>query len=672
MALPLLLCATVLAAVSGLAGWLSSPGSARGQRIAVGLMLGASAMGLGGAGLILYGSHEAPQRATWWLMSEDLIVAADVLSAYFLALIFLIGGVGAVYGLGYWPAKNHIETSRRVCLFWGTMVAGMALLVLARHAMAFLLGWEIMAFSAFLLIATEDQEQPVRQAAWLYLISTHVGTLSLFAMFVLLRQVTGSWELVPIRVDQAGLGLLSAIFFLALIGFGLKAGLMPLHFWLPSAHASAPSHVSALMSGVVIKMGVYGLVRFTGFMPEPPLIWGGILFILGAVSGVLGVVLALAQKDLKRLLAYSSVENVGIIAMGLGLALAGRSLNRPTWVVLGLGGALLHVWNHGLFKPLLFLSCGSVVHATGTREIDRLGGLARAMPWTAGLFFVGALAICAFPALNGFVGELLIYLGLFATVGSDGGAAWLGAAVGAPVLALIGALAVACFVKFYGVVFLGRPRSSATDGAHEAPRSMLAPMVLLAGGCVTIGVAPILVTPVLDACLAVWTGSHIAGLPRVATLAPLTELSAVGVALLVITGLVLVWVRRSVRIAGVESAPTWGCGYAQPNVRMQYTGSSFTQFLVHLMSRLIKPIRRRPHLPEPFCGPSEFNSQVDDGVLDRRIVPALRRIDRWMKPLHYIQHGLTQHYVLYILATVVVLMAWSLPIKQFMEQLFAR
>jgi formate hydrogenlyase subunit 3/multisubunit Na+/H+ antiporter MnhD subunit len=381
MSLVLILTAAALVAVSGLPGLLATRRSMWGQWVAAVLAGMAAAVGLAGAGRALL-SDAAP--CAWalpsCLMGGDLTVAVDPLSAFFLVPVFLMGGLGSVYGLGYWRQVDHPSNGRRLRLFWGLLIAGMALLLVARQAMVFLLGWEVMALSAFFVIGTEDHLAEVRRADWLYLIATHLGVLALFAMFALMRVATGSLALRPIGVAEAHLGLLTAIAALALLGFGLKAGVMPLHFWLPSAHAGAPSHVSALLSGVIIKMGIYGLVRIAGLLPLPPVAWGSVLLILGAVSGVLGVVLALAQHDLKRLLAYHSVENIGIIVMGLGLALIGRALGRTDWVVLGLAGCLLHVWNHALFKSLLFLGAGSVVHAVHTREIDRLGGLAKAMP----------------------------------------------------------------------------------------------------------------------------------------------------------------------------------------------------------------------------------------------------------------------------------------------------
>ena len=280
----------------------------------------------------------------------------------------------------------------------------------------FLLGWEMMALSAFFLVSTEDHLASCREAGWIYLVATHIGTLGLFAMLALWRWATGSFDLVPAAEGVLSVGVQHSLFLLALLVFGLKAGMMPLHFWLPTAHANAPSHVSAILSGVVLKIGIYGLLRMLSLLPNPPAAWGGLILLLAACSALLGVVFALGQHDLKRLLAYHSVENIGIILMGLGLAMLGRSLDRPTWMVLGMAGCLLHVWNHSFFKSLLFFCAGSVLHSAHTREIDRLGGLAKRMPSTAFLFQIGAVAICGLPPLNGFVSELLIYLGLLASV----------------------------------------------------------------------------------------------------------------------------------------------------------------------------------------------------------------------------------------------------------------
>jgi hydrogenase-4 component B len=670
--LSLILAAAALIGLSGVPGLCLNRRRPEGQWLAVLAVVAGALLGMCGVIQVLISGEEVSRTLPWCgLGTANIRLAVDGLSAFFLVPVFLMAALGAVYGLGYWRQARHLSNGRKLSLFWGVTVSGLVLQVLARHAFAFLLGWELMALGAFFLVSTEEQRADCRATGWLYLAATHVGTLALFAMFALLHQATGTFEMRAVATHEASLGLLWAIYLLALLAFGLKAGLMPLHFWLPSAHANAPSHVSALMSGVLIKMGIYGLVRFLGLLPEPPPGWGGLLLLAGAVSGVLGVLFALGQHDLKRLLAYHSVENIGIIVMGLGLALLGRSLGRPAWVVLGLGGGLLHVWNHCLFKALLFLSAGGVVHATHTRQIDRLGGLAKRMPVTATMFGVGAVAICGLPPLNGFVSEFLIYLGLLGSLQAAPGTTWA-VAFAAPALALIGALALACFVKVYGAVFLGTARSAAAEHAHEPALTMLVPMGILAGCCVLIGLAPFLVAPVLDRALAVWLPGPADACGRVADLATLEAISLLGVTLLGVTGLLGVLLRGRLRRGGVASASTWGCGYLAPGPRMQYTASSFVQMLVVLFRGVLRPQTHAPALREVFPGRASFSTHVPDPILDGQILPWSRRIERGFIRLRRIQGGVTQHYLLYILLTVIALLAWTMPWGRLLTRLYAR
>jgi hydrogenase-4 component B len=667
--LPLILAAAALIGLSGVPGLCLDRRRPTGQWLAALAVVIGAALGLGGAVTVLLTGVECSLRLPWsGLGTTDVRLAVDGLSAFFLVPVFTMGALGAVYGLGYWRQARHLSNGRKLSLFWGIAVAGMALLIVARHAFVFLLGWEAMALGAFFMVSTEEQREDCRAAGWLYFVATHVGTLALFALFALLHRATGTYEIRAVAMHEASLGLLWAIYLLIVLGFGLKAGLMPLHFWLPSAHANAPSHVSALMSGVLIKMGIYGLVRFIGLLPEPPPGWGGLLLLAGTVSGVLGVLFAIGQHDLKRLLAYHSVENIGIIVMGLGLALLGRSLGRPAWVVLGLAGGLLHVWNHCLFKALLFLSAGGVVHATHTRQIDRLGGLAKRMPWTAAMFAVGAIAICGLPPLNGFVSEFLIYLGLLGSLQDAPGAAWA-AVFAVPALALIGALALACFVKVYGAVFLGEARSAAAEHAHEPPLTMTVPMGVLAGGCALIGLAPFLVAPVLDAAVAGWLPG--AGC-RVADLAALQAVSLLGVALVGLTGLLWALLRDRLRLGGIATAGTWGCGYLAPGPRIQYTASSFVQMLIELFCGVLRPQTHAPHLHDAFPERSTFSTHVADPVLDGQILPLSRWLERGCVRMRRIQGGVTQHYLLYIFLTVVVLLAWTMPWARLLTRLYAR
>ena len=449
----------------------------------------------------------------------------------------------------------------------------------------------------------------------------------------------------------------TAIFVFTVIGFGLKAGMMPLHVWLPSAHANAPSHVSAIMSGVILKMGIYGIVRITSLVPHPPVEWGGILLVLGAVSGVLGIAFAAGQKDLKRLLAYSSIENIGIILIGIGLALAGRSLGHSQWIILGLGGALLHVLNHSLFKGLLFFCAGSVIHGVHTRELDQLGGLAKKMPRTAMCFIIGALAVCGLPALNGFISEFLIYLGLFDTLKRDSGHMFV-ASMAAPVLALIGALAVTCFVKAFGAVFLGTARSESASHAHEPGFFMLAPMSLMVACCFCIGLAPTWFTPILSKAVSAWAPelSDVRG--QFTALAPLDWISTLAIVLVAAVALTSLALWFRLRGSVVESGPTWGCGYVAPTPRMQYTSTSFVEIVVGLLGWVLRPKSQAPKITALFPRTSEFQTEIGDPVLDDAMLPAIGFVATRFAWFRIFQQGNIQVYMLYIFVALLALLLW--------------
>lgn len=668
MSLVLILVAILVMAVSGLFGLFLPRRSAWGQWTAATMTVLAAVAGLVGAGLGLVRPHGDPLVLPFTMMGGHPVLAVDALSAFFLVPVFLVGGLGSIYGLGYWPQRRHVRSGTKLRLFWGLLIAGMALLLVSRSGLVFLLGWEVMALSAFFLVSTEDHRADCREAGWIYFIATHVGTLTLFALFASWRWATGSDAMVPASPDTMGMGVKNALFFLALLGFGLKAGMMPLHFWLPTAHANAPSHVSAILSGVVLKIGIYGLVRMLSLLPNPPAAWGALILLLAASSALLGVVFAIGQHDLKRLLAYHSVENIGIILMGLGLAMLGRSLHRPEWVVLGLAGCLLHVWNHSFFKSLLFLCAGSVLHSAHTRQIDRLGGLAKTMPWTALLFLVGAVAICGLPPLNGFVSELLVYLGLLRSAAEQGGGSSAVLLV-VPVLAMVGALAVACFVKVYGAVFLGNSRTPGAAQAHEAPLSMRGPAMVLAIACVLVGLAPLLVAPLLDAGIAAWMPELGAATIPLRAVAPLGTVSVMAATLVVL--MIVISAFGAGRRSTLGLVGTWDCGYARPTSRMQYTASSFAEMVVGMFGWALRPRTRLPQVEGIFPLATDLHSHVNEPVLDRVLLPTGQTAERCFRWFHRYQQGLTQHYVLYILITVIVLLAALLPFDALLARVFA-
>jgi formate hydrogenlyase subunit 3/multisubunit Na+/H+ antiporter MnhD subunit len=663
MSLVLVIAASVLAAASGLPAMLlrRRPGLAQGASTAV--LVAGAALGMTGAVLALAG-HGAEAVASWPTPRASLSLRLDRLSALFLLPVLGLPALSSIYGNGYFRQAERGVRSIRLQIFFGLVTGAMALVCVAANAILFLAAWEVMALAGFVLVWTEHDRPEAQRAALVYLASAHAGNLALFAVFALLGLLAGSWEFAAMaRLDgtsPAG----AWIFALALLGFGLKAGLVPVHFWLPGAHAAAPSHVSALLSGVLLKTGIYGLLRITGFFASPPAAWGGILLALGATSAVLGVAFALAQHDVKRLLAYHSVENVGIIAMGAGLALLGRSAGNPALVVLGFSGAVLHVVNHATFKGLLFLGAGSVDHATGTRELDHLGGLGRAMPVTAALFLVGSAAISGLPPLNGFASEWLVFLASFHSVlaSAPARAAASGmplAGLAAPALALVGGLAAACFAKVFGTIFLGQPRSAGAERGHEAPAVMLVPMAALAAACFAVGLLPAAWLPALASAAAEWSGfpaEALAG-PAGMALRAAWRVSLVALVLLAAAGGIAAWRRRLLR-GGQPVAPTWGCAYGRPTARMQYTGSSFAEELVLRFGWVFFPKRRVEPPTGLFPRRASFDSHTPDTVLDLALLPLLASGVRVADQLRSRFGGRVQSKVLLVLVGVLGLLGW--------------
>jgi hydrogenase-4 component B len=642
--------------VSGVPGLFMARRSPVGERIAVGVALVASVAGAFAASAVVANGLVAHVHLGSNVLGLTAQLGVDALTGWFAMPVFVVGGLAAVYSLAYWPARRRPRNGRRLRLCFGALLGAMVFILLARDGVSFLVAWEVMALTNFVTVTTEERLPAVRRAGWLYLLYSHVTILALFAFFVLVHESapsSGFGELPAAMSSAKG----TALFLLALVAFGVKAGVMPLHSWLPAAHAAAPSHVSAVMSGVVIKLGVYGLLRVTSALAEPPLAWGITVLALGGVASFFGVLFALSQHDIKRLLAFHSIENVGIMLLGLGLALVGRSTGRAELVVLGLSGCLFHVWNHALFKSLLFLGAGSVVHATGTRNLEAMGGLSRRLPWTAGLFVAGALAICGLPPGNGFASELLIYLGLVGAA-SGPGAVW--AALAAPVLAATGALAVACFVKVVGVVFSGTARSERARRAHEAPAGMLGPMAVLAAACALLGLVPSLVAPALDRVTSAWLGGAGAA-PPLATLVPFGWVSGLGLALVATIGLLLVAVRPAWRRARAErpGVATWNCGYAASSPRLQYTGSSFAELVTSRFAWALRPTVERAEVVGYFPAPTRFASHVDDTVLDRLLRPFARIalvVTAWFRSL---PQGQLQRYIVYVLALLLPLLVWA-------------
>jgi len=622
---------------------------------------------------VLSGGSVEAVRVPWSVPFGEFFLELDPLTAWFLFPTLLVSALSAIYGVGYLRSWQGRRSLGPVWFFYCLLVLGMMLVLLARNAVLFLIAWELMALASFFLVTFEHERESVREAGWIYFVATHLGTAFLLVFFLLTARETGSMDFtVWAEKGIQTRGLADILFLLAIVGFGTKAGFMPFHVWLPEAHPAAPSHVSALMSGVMIKTGIYGLLRALTFLGapagagatagRPPLWWGWALIGIGLTSGVLGVLFALAQHDLKRLLAYHSVENIGIITLGLGTGLLGMSTGSSMLIVLGFGGGLLHVVNHALFKGLLFLGAGAVLHGTGTLEIDHLGGLLKRMPWTAATFLIGAVAISGLPPLNGFVSEFLIFLGAFKGGVSTGGAIAVPLLALIAGLALIGGLAAACFTKAFGIVFLGEPRSEHVSHAHEADWTMRLPMLILAAGCVLIGLFAPVVVGSLQAVLENLTHLQPAAVSEnlAAVASPLAWVVIGTVAFLLLL-LALILLRRGL-LAGrrVETNVTWGCGYAQPTARMQYTASSFAQPLMDLFRPLLGT-KKKISPPRGFFPEEAALKTVTPDISHEEVYrPVFGRINEWLSQLRWVQHGKVQLYVLYIAVTLIVLLIWEL------------
>jgi hydrogenase-4 component B len=663
----LLLVAVGLLAGSALAALLLG----RNARLATGVgVLGAvagSALGLVPALTALAGGRPEPASLVLpWLgtIQGSFSVELDALSAFFLVLVLVVCGLAAVYGGAYWLPYAGRKSLGAAWFFYNLLTASMVLIVVARNGVLFLIAWEAMAVTSYFLVTFESEKDSVRRAGWIYLIATHLGTAFLLALFVLLR-APGRNTLDFADFETAAtrsVALANVLFLLALVGFGTKAGLVPLHVWLPEAHPAAPSHVSAVLSAVMIKMGIYGLLRTLSFLGPPQPWWGPGLLGVGLLGGVLGISLALYQRDLKRALAYSSIENIGLIVVGLGLGLWGWSAGHPLVAALGISGAMLHIWNHALMKGMMFLAAGSVLHGSGTKDIEHLGGLMKRMPVTGTVMVLGSVAIAALPPLNGFVSEWLLYLGLLRGGLGQLDGRGLTSLLCVGVLAIIGGLAAICFVRLAGIVLLGSGRTTAPAHAHEANRQMTAPMVILAALCVGVALFPGFVVGFMSGAINQVIGWYrpdqvLADL-NAAQVAPAT-LGWMNLGLWVAIGLAAGLLALLCRRNGVAEGDTWGCGYARPTPRIQYTGRSFAEFLAeHLLPGFLRP-RVRVEAPSGlFPKPGAFASTCPDPVEERVYEPFFKRWAERFARLWWLQHGKVYLYLMYLLVLVVLGLTW--------------
>ena len=567
----------------------------------------------------------------------------DALSAAFLVVVDLGGAAASLYALGY---GRHEAEPARTLPFYPVFLAGMNLVVLAADAFSFLVAWEVMSLSSWALVMARHREPGNAQAAYVYLLMASFGALCLLLAFGLLAGPQGGYAFATMRAHPPTAAVAALVLGLGILGAGSKAGLVPLHVWLPLAHPAAPSHVSALMSGVMTKVAVYAFVRIVFDLAGPPAWWWSLpVLALGAATAVLGVLQALMQQDLKRVLAYSTVENIGVIFIGLGMALAFMAGHMALAAALSMTAALLHVFNHSLFKSLLFLGAGAVQEATGERDLDQLGGLIRRMPQTALVFLAGCLAISALPPLNGFVSEWLTFQAILLSPRLDPWALKLMVPAVGALMALAAALAAACFVRAFGVGFLGRPRTPAAAAAAETDRFSRTAMFVLAGLCLLAGVLPGVVMDGLAPAAQAAVGARIAAQMDKAWLSivPIAEArsSYNGV-------LVLVFITASAGLCAVvihqfasrqvRRAPAWDCGAPDPSPFTQYTAISFTQPIRRVFATMLLGARERVDMPAPGdLRPARLETTIGDPVWDSLYAPVAGLVGRLADRLNRLQ-----------------------------------
>ena len=624
------------------------------------VLAGLAAVVLGGYGIV---GGTGTLRLEWLVPLGGLELALDPLGGLFLALIGFAAVPASVYAMGYPDGGDRGQ------LAYVVFVVTMGLVPLAANAMTFVIAWELMSVASYFLVLHDRESRESTRAGWIYAVMTHAGLACLLAGMLLLGADVGSLRFADWRSAAPALAASTrnAAFVLLALGFAGKAGVIPLHIWLPLAHPAAPSHVSALMSGVMIKLGIYGLLRVSlDWLGAGPPWWGVALLIAGAVSSVIGVLYALVEHDLKRLLAFHSIENIGIILLGIGSAALYQVAGQEVLAILGLVAALYHTVNHAAFKALLFLGAGAVVHATGTRNMEAMGGLIKRMPWTAACFLIGSAAIAALPPLNGFVSEWLTFLALFQNTRLDAVGQNLTFTLGIASLALTGGLAMACFVKAFGITFLALPRSDAASRAHEASGPMRLGMLMLAAACVALGLGPTLVVPVFGSvAAAVLRTAPPAAAGDWLTLRVSGEFASLStVAIVVALALSLLVPLVALRIAGASRRTrdyeTWGCGRLVQTPRMEYTATAFANPFKRVFDFFYRPTKRLDIEFHPesrfFVERIEYENPTRSIFDDWLYRPALDLLHAGARAVGALQSGDANRYLAYILAALLLML----------------
>jgi hydrogenase-4 component B len=609
----------------------------------------------------MHGTDSAPVELLVGVPLGRTLLAYDPLSAAFAVIVNLTTAIVSVYAIGY---GKHAPEPQRVVPFYPAFIAAMNVVLLAQDAFSFLLGWEFMSLASWALVISEDRSADNRRAALVYLVMATGGAMMLLLAFGILAGPEGAYSFGNMR-QAAAFGPAAIVLVLALIGAGSKAGVVPLHAWLPLAHPAAPSHASALMSGVMTKVAVYGFIRIVFDLAGPPSWWWSIpVLIVAGITTLLGVLHALMEHDLKRLLAYHTVENIGIIFIGLGLALAFEAGGLPIAAALALIAAIFHVFNHSLFKSLLFLGAGAVLNATGERDMERLGGLIHRMPITAFAFLAGCIAISALPPFNGFVSEWLTFQAILLSPQLP---QWiprlLVPAVGAT-MACSAALAAACFVKAFGTTFLGRARAPAAGAAIETDRWSLGAMLLFAVVCLAAGVLPGFVIDGLAGVSESLVGAHLvaqSGQPWL-RIAPIDPVRSAYNGLLVLTMIVSAAVLTAMIVRrfathGLRRSPAWDCGFPDASTVTQYSSGSFAQPIRRVYGSVVFRAREHVTMPKPGdTGIARLELELHDTVWQALYDPVIRIVNFAADRLNAFQFLTIRKYLMLVFAALVLLL----------------
>ena len=587
----------------------------------------------------------------------------DPLSAFFIVVICVMSLVSVIYSNGYLKPYLESKNINSHLVFLPMLIASMLAVVTCQNALMFLICWEIMSLSSFFLVIFESNKKEVIKAGIKYLVFMHVSVLFIIMAFALLSIKAGSFDFMAFKdVLVNNKALANVVFLLAFVGFGTKAGFVPFHNWLPDAHPAAPSHVSAIMSGVMIKTGFYGILRGIQLIGIPSKTISFVVLTVAGISALYGILYAITQHDLKRFLAYSSIENVGVIGMGIGVGMLGMAYHNPAVALIGFAGGILHILNHSIFKELMFLTAGSVYLKSHTRDIEIMGGLIKSMPKTGLLFLIGSIAICGLPPFNGFISEFLIYFGMFKGLTIDNFEAVIVMLFAISALAFVGTMAILCFSKAFSIVFLGLPRSEKIAQVKEdCEKIMLIPMGFLATLIVLIGIFPhrvllkinkIVFSIIPSTSMNVWSGcSEIF----------MTILSvALVVSCFMAFLIVMIALKLKLTKGKIELHQTWGCGYDRANNHMQYTASSYASPLLSMLKPLFKKVFDIEKPKKLFPRSAHFSLQIED-IEEAYVINPILKMDEWfLSKFELLQSGNIQSYIKYGLIFLLIVIIGSL------------